>query len=146
MRCHLVLNVQCIAADSEGGEGGDATSRSGRGGNGGLALLHETVTTTATSASSQILSDLQTGSIHNEVSFVIEDTDETVVINMGGNPGSTGIHAMNVGGVPQAINTGSPIGSADASGGDSGDATSSGGDGGIGNRGDITGHLGNPVE
>ena len=81
------LTTQCVASDSEGGEGGDATSRSGRGGNGGLALLHETITGTniSTVADSQ---RLQTGSIHNEVSFLIEDTDETVVISLQGNPGS----------------------------------------------------------
>jgi hypothetical protein len=52
------------------------------------------------------VSDSPTGDINNVVIYNIEDTDETVVINNAGNPGSTGNHMMNVGGAPQAINTG----------------------------------------
>jgi hypothetical protein len=68
--------------------------------------LHDLVTIDATSDTSMSLSDSPTGDIHNVVIYNIEDTDETVVINNAGNPGSTGNHMMNVGGDPQAINTG----------------------------------------
>ena len=121
--CGQELN-NCFVTDNEGGAGG-------RGGNGGLAMLHEAITTSAASETSPSLSDLQTGFIHNDMTIVIEDTDETVVINNAGNPGSTGIHTQIIGAPSQAINTGSNTGSADASGGP-------GGDGGSSDIGDIT--------
>ena len=112
------LAILCATSESEGGRGGN--------GNGGLAILHDRITTTATSDTSQSLSDVQTGDIHHEVSIVVEDTDETVVINMAGNPGSTGVHMMNVGGAAQPVNTGDITSSADASGegGDGGNSRS----------------------
>ena len=79
-----------------GGEGGDAGA--GGNGNGGLAILHDGITSTTTSEASQSLSDVQTGDIHSEVTILVEDTDETVVINMAGSPGLTGLEMMNVGG------------------------------------------------
>jgi hypothetical protein len=117
-----------------GNNGGDADASDGDGasggtGNGGLAVLQDLVTTSAASDTSQILSDIPTGDIHNEITIVIEDTDETVVINNAGNPGSTGVHTMNVGAPTQSINTGGNNNSADASG--------SGGDGGINSNGDL---------
>jgi hypothetical protein len=117
-----------------GNNGGDADSSDGDGasggtGNGGLASLHDLFTTSAASDTSQILSDIPTGDIHHDITIVIEDTDETVVINNAGSPGSTGVHAMNVGAPTQLINTGGNNNSADASG--------SGGDGGINSDGDL---------
>jgi hypothetical protein len=100
--------ILCTTSEAEGGDGGN--------GNGGLAILHDRITTSATSDTSQSLSDVQTGDIYNEVTILVEDTDETVVINMAGNPGSTGIHMMNVGAAAQPVNTGGIISSADASG------------------------------
>jgi hypothetical protein len=114
--------ILCATSESEGGDGGN-----GGNGSGGLAILHDRITTSATSETSQSLSDAQTGDIQNEVTILVEDTDETVVINMGGNPGSTGVHMMNVGGAAHPVNTGGITSSADASG--------EGGDGGSG--GDI---------
>jgi hypothetical protein len=114
------IAILCTASESEGGEGGN-----GGNGNGGLAILHDRISTTATSETSQSLSDAQTGDIHNEVSILVEDTDETVVINMAGNPGSTGVHMLNVGGAAQPVNTGEITSSADASG-EGGDGASGG--------------------
>jgi hypothetical protein len=75
-------------------------------GDGGVANLHDLVTIGAMSETPMSLNDSPTGDITNVVIYNIEDTDETVVINNAGNPGSTGNHMMNVGGDPQAINTG----------------------------------------
>jgi hypothetical protein len=133
----------CIGAiGGDGGSGGDAASASGDGGrggngNGGLAILQNRITTTATSETSLSLSNSPTGDISHEMTIIIEDTDETVVINNAGNPGSTGIHMLNVGAASHAVNTGGITSSADASGsggdgGNSGDATSTSGDGGSG--------------
>jgi len=116
------------------GEGGDARSSSGNGGPGGTASQRELVSLSAASQTSQTLSDVETGPIHNEATIIVEDTDETVVINMAGNPGSNGIHMLNVSAVPQAINTGGNNNSAAAPGGDSGDAS---GNGGNSRQGDI---------
>jgi hypothetical protein len=112
------IAMLCTTSESEGG--------SECNGHGGLAILHDRITTTATSDTSQSLSDVQTGDFHNDVSIIVEDTDETVVINMAGNPGSTGVHMMNVGGAPQPVNTGGITSSADASGegGDGGNSRS----------------------
>jgi hypothetical protein len=136
--CNIAA-LMCIAA--EGGDGGpadDATSSSGDGarggnGNGGLAILHNRITTSSTSETSLSLSDVRTGDINHELTIIVEDTDETVVINTAGSPGSTGVQMMNIGGAAQSVNTGGNTSSADASGsggdggdgGDSGDATSS---------------------
>ena len=75
-------------------------------GDGGFATLHDLVSLYATSETPMSLSDSPTGDITNVVIYNIADTDETVVINNAGNPGSTGNQMMNVGGDPQAINTG----------------------------------------
>ena len=120
--------ILCATSESEGGDGGN-----GGNGNGGLAILHDRITTSATSETSQSLSDAQTGDIHNEVTILVEDTDETVVINMGGNPGSTGVHMLNVGGAAQPVNTGGITSGADASG--------EGGDGGSGGDSHSTADL-----
>jgi len=129
-----------LMSDNEAGDGGNATSSSGNGGrggngNGGLALMHELISTTATSETPLSLEDVSTGDLHNERTVNVEPTDETVIINMAGNPGSNGIHPMNVGAPVQSINTAGIISSADAAGiggngGASGDATSTGGNGG----------------
>lgn len=97
-------------APRTGNNGGDADSSDGNGAGGGTAnsdaTLHDLITIGATSDTSMSLSDSPTGDITNVVIYNIEDTDETVVINNAGNPGSTGNHMMNVGGDPQPINTG----------------------------------------
>jgi hypothetical protein len=128
-----------VGGDGTGGDGGD-------GGNGGLALVHDIISTNATSETTQNVSDLRTGDIHNEMTIVVEDTDETVVILNAGNPGSTGIHLLNVGAASQAVNSGSNTSSADASGGDGGDGgNGSGGDGtGVGTGGDGGGDIAPP--
>jgi hypothetical protein len=133
-------NCNQLMSDNEAGDGGNATSSSGNGGrggngNGGLALMHELISTTATSETPLSLEDVSTGDLHNERTVNVEPTDETVIINMAGNPGSNGIHPMNVGAPVQSINTAGIISSADAAGiggngGASGDATSTGGNGG----------------
>lgn len=113
--------ILCTTSEAEGGDGGN-----GGNGNGGLAILHDRISTSATSETSQSLGDAQTGDIHNVVTILVEDTDETVVINMGGNPGSTGIHMLNVGGAAQPVNTGAISSGADASG-EGGDGSNGGG-------------------
>ena len=88
-------NGNAIPSDVAGGDGAS-----------GVATLHDLVTIGTTSDTSMTLSDSPTGDINNVVIYNIEDTNETVVINNAGNPGSTGNHMMNVGSDPQAINTG----------------------------------------
>lgn len=90
---------RCNTTDNNHGGTGGGTAN-------GDATLHDLITIGATSDTSMSLSDSPTGDINNVVIYNIEDTDETVVINNAGNPGSTGNHMMNVGGDPQAINTG----------------------------------------
>jgi len=108
--CSPVGFAVCTPTNVENkSKGGDPTSSSRNGGPGGpsrLTTLHDLVTQTAALETSQSLSDAQTSDISQDVTIVIEDTDETVVINMAGNPGSSGIHMMNAGAVPQATNTG----------------------------------------
>jgi len=122
----------------QGGDGGD-------GGNGGLAMLHEAITMSATSDTSQSLSNSPTGDINNVVTYNIEDTDETVVILNAGNPGSTGTHMLNVGAASQIVNSGGNTGSADASGGEGGNGTGGHGTGTGGNGGDNVPRLPTPA-
>jgi len=113
------------------GHGGDADA--GDGVNGGQAILHDLVTAPATSVTPLSLGEFSTGDIENDPTIIIEDTDETVVINMAGNPGSSGVQVMNVGAPAQAINTGGNNNTGDASGGSGGDATGGHGTGVGGN-------------
>src|SRR3954470_16245871 len=60
------IGLMCASSDSRAAGGN---------GSGGFAILNDRITTTATSDTSQSLSDVQTGDIHNEVTILVEDTD-----------------------------------------------------------------------